>query len=249
VSVKFIVRNIGWVLPASTGCGSEILSRPEWLESDPEANAALLGFSARPYLQSVKGYLDPSSACFLAAASLALGGGGESGAEIRDRAGLSTVTQYGASQSGFRFYEQFLKKGVRFASPLLFPHSYSNTPGNLAAIEFRFGGPHMVFFGASNPIDALMFGCTRLQCGEVDEMLVGAYEAVGAASLPDSEHERVLNGAIVLWLVREDAGGVPVLRLTSEMVWDSVLSALCMVKGSVGALLAWIQQFKEGVQR
>lgn len=193
------VCGLGWVLPVGVGSGLEILKRVEELRGAPIVDSGLDDFSARPYLQSVKGYLDPAGAYCLSACSLALGTEGRETLEARgEMTGVSTITQYGAPQSGYRFYEQFLQKGARYASPLMFPHGYSNTAGNLGAIEFGFGGPHMVLYGTADVTEALDFAATRLADGTATDMLVACYEAVSPAVVPDATE--VLNGAVALWL-------------------------------------------------
>jgi hypothetical protein len=164
-------------------------------------NAPLEGFSARPYLRSVKGYLDPAGAYTLAAASLALGDQVQDAAGppvVRDDAGICLVTQYGAPSSAFRFFQQLVQKGPRLASPLLFPHGYSNTAANLAAIELGFGGPHMVLYGTADVAEGFRHAVRRLQDGSATDMLVAACEAVVPDAVPDDTS--VLNGAVVAWL-------------------------------------------------
>ena len=234
------IREIGWVLPSGVGAGAEILAHPEWLDWRAADNRALSEFSARDYLRSVKGYLDPSGACFLAAASLALGWKTRPQVPgIRDRVGLATVTLYGAPLSGYRFYEQLRQKGARLASPLLFPQSYANTPAALAAIEFGLGGPHMVFGGSAEVLDALDFALARLHDGTAEEMLVGAFEAVSAGPCPDGLE--VLNGGLVLRLGLTPDAASP-LRLA---VTDDVLAGPPVrdrtEAGAVHAMLSFLQ--------
>ncbi len=231
-----VIAGLGWVLPRGVGSGTALLAEEDLLDWTPADNAALDGFSAKPYLNSVKGYLDPASAYLLAACSLALQDwepAEESG--INEEFGISSLTQFGAPQTGSRFYSQLLEKGPRFASPLLFPHSYSNTAGNLAAIEFGFGGPHMVLYGTVDVRDALDFAATRLKDGTATDMLVGVYEAVSDAAV--SADTRVLNGAVALWLTCRSAGveGVP-LPVDAAMAGPGTESWL--TGGSVNAMLA-----------
>ena len=191
---------IGWVLGDGTGCGVDNLSQERRLSLREHAvDGALAGFNPKPYLTTVKGYLDPASAYCLAAGSLALsevGIGDPTGSNLK--AGICTATYYGAPTSGFRFFTQLIQKGPRLASPLVFPHSYSNTAGNLAAIEFGFAGPHMVFYGRQSIAELFEFAFTRFEQGEVTDMLVGAYEADCREALPDDV--KTVNGAVMLYL-------------------------------------------------
>ena len=194
------VTGIGWVLPGGTGSGAGFLDVACAWHWQPTDNGALAGFSAKDYLASVKGYLDPASAFCLAAAVLALGERAPTaaGGALRTRSGICTNSRYGATLSGYRFTEQLLQKGPRFASPLIFPHGYANTAGNLAAIEFGFGGPHMVLYGEQDVREALEFAARRLHDGSADEMVVAVYESAEGLALPDGQ--AVAHGALALYL-------------------------------------------------
>ena len=196
------ILQAGWVLPADIGSGDALFQHPEWLTAGPAVNDRLAGFSPKAYLKSVKGYLDPGGAMLLAAARLAIPADVDSG--TRDgRRGISTVTRYGSMGSGYAFFSQMASKGPRTASPMIFPHGYANTPGNLAAIEFGCAGPHMVFYGHQDVRAALDFAIARLLDGSADDMLVGFYESAPPPSLPDGC--QVLHGAVVLRLGLETA--------------------------------------------
>ncbi len=188
------VQSLAWVLPANVGTGAELLSHLEWFDWNDDVNAGLAAFSPKPYVKSVKGYLDPGGGYQLSAMALAIGENAVNG--LQERKGICTATRYGATTSAYKFFEQLAQKGPRLASPLIFPHGYSNTAGNLAAIEFGYGGPHMVLFGNQDVRETLEFAAARLADGTAEEMLVGAYEAGYTAALPDGR--QVLNGALAL---------------------------------------------------
>ena len=190
------VRQIGWVLPGHIGKGGEILEHPEWLQWQDDRNQLLADFSAKPYISSVKGYLDPAGAFLLAAMTLA--GAGDPGDIPPTRRGISSLSRYGALGSAFAFFTQLSEKGPRLASPLIFPHGYANTAGNLAAIEFNCAGPHMVFYGRQNPHEALAFAIARLQDGSADEMFTAFYESAVPAALPDGRS--LLSGGVAVRL-------------------------------------------------
>ncbi len=187
---KLFVRGLSWILPQDIGSGRGLLEHPEWLCP----GGSLEGFSPKGYVNSVKGYLDPAGAYMLSAFSL-LRTGAES-AGFNERCGIATLTRCGACKSAYTFFEQLATKGARFASPMIFPHGYANTAGNLAAIEFGYCGPHTVFYGSQSPAELLMFAAERFRHGDADEMLLGCYEATVPAAIPDGWS--VLNGAIAL---------------------------------------------------
>lgn len=187
------VRKIGCVLPQYVGTGELIMFHPEWFEKS-YGTSKLDGFNAKLYINSVKGYLDDASKFFLAAASMTL----ESpvNTEFNPRFGVASGTCFGSCASAFTFFSQLKQKGPRLASPMIFPHGYANTPGNLAAIEFGCGGPHTVLYGQQNMLEVLSFAYARLTDGTADEMLAGVYEATIPQAFPDDFS--TINGAIVL---------------------------------------------------
>ena len=231
---KLYVRNIGWVLPDGVGAGAEILRHSEWL-SNVAANGNLEKFDAKKYLSSVKGYLDPAGACFLGAFRLACG---DDEMKFDEKRGIASVTHYGSVKSAFTFYAQLVQKGARLASPMVFPHGYANTPGNLAAIEFGCAGPHTVLYGVQDVREALAFAYARLQDGSATEMFVGAYEAFLPMAFPNSQS--ALNGAMVLRVAAApsdgDVAALDMSRLFLEkstagagavaQLWEAV-SAVC----------------------
>ncbi|MBN2449566.1 MAG: hypothetical protein JXR77_04215 [Lentisphaeria bacterium] len=213
------VSGMGWVLPGSVGSGSEPLAAAWSTAWRPEDNALLAAFSAKPYLESVKGYLDPASSFCLAACALALGGPERKRPSgLRERAGLCTLTRYGATLSGFRFYEQLLRKGPRYASPLIFPHGYANTPGSLAAIEFEFGGPHMVYYGDQDVREGLEFAAARFADRTANELLLTAFESAEGDALPDGV--AVMHGAVALHLVADPPRN-PLLTIQPEGIRET----------------------------
>ncbi|MFT5128618.1 MAG: 3-oxoacyl-[acyl-carrier-protein] synthase II [Rhodothermales bacterium] len=189
------IVSAGWVLPGAIGSGARPPARASLAKND-----ALDGFSAKPYLHAVKGYLDPVGAYALAATALCLGEDAPRG----DGIGIACGTVYGAPQSAYRFFEQLVNKGPRLASPLIFPHGYASTAPNLAAIEFGLAGPHMVLWCETAWQEALFFATNALQRGQANEMLLLVCEASDATVVPDSYD--VLNGALCLRLRAGDTG-------------------------------------------
>ncbi len=195
---RVYIRSMGWVLPDNVGSGDGLLKHPEWLENTDASGLA--GFSAKEYLSSVKGYLDPASAYLLAACRLALGESSPDGPDVRR--GLCLFTEFGCPSSAFQFYKMFSEKGEH-ASPLLFPHTYSNTPSCLAAMENGLAGPHMVFYGEQDFSNALDFAKRRLLNGDADEMLLARVEAMEPNAFPDSV--KAVSGAVV-WVLSANSG-------------------------------------------
>lgn len=238
MNADIAVAGIGWVLPTGVGSGTEILERSDWARVSMTDKGSLAGFSAKPYLSSVKGYLDPAGSYCLAASALALGrDAGSQPTGLQENSGICTLTHYGAPLSGFRFYEQLVEKGPRYASPLIFPHGYANTAGNLCAIEFEFGGPHMVLSGPQDVREAFAFAAARLNDGTAGEMLVSVYESTDDRALPDDL--AILDGAVSFWLKpARDAAGL--LSLNMERIW-AVSGCFCGRSGAVMDALRFLR--------
>lgn len=195
---KVGLKRAGWVLPQGIGAGTAL---PEFDRScnltDP---GKLTNFSVKPYLHSIKGYLDPTGAYALAAVALCLGEDRD-GQKPRPKA-IVSATRYGAPISGMTVFRQAVTRGPRFASPMMFPHSYASTPANLAAIEFGLNGPHMIFSHCPDHEEALQCAAAWIRQQEVDDVLLLCFEAVTAEVVPDNTN--ILNGAVCLWLSASD---------------------------------------------
>lgn len=195
------LRRIGWVLPGLVGSGDQLP------DCGPEALAAareeLARFSVKPYLKSVKGYLDPAAAYCLGAAAQCLGDAAAVAAP--ERFAVVAATQYGAATSGYRFYGQLLAKGPRFASPLIFPHSYPNTAANLVAIEFGLAGPHLVLNNCPDPTEAWWSTLNCLRRSQADDALLLCCEGVPPELLPDGQEALV--GALCFWFTAHAPDG------------------------------------------
>lgn len=191
------------------------------------------GFEVHRYLESEKTYLDRASAFALVACSLARR---EAGFEVeRDagpRAGVVLGTGYGCLETMQVYYERVLERGARFASSLLFSHSYANTPASLAAIEFRLQGYHStVCSGLNSGAIALGQALDALQDGRAEALFAGGVEALSAPllrglsaylkppteSLPTLESSApgiVLGEGAAVFLLETKASVQPQARLT-----------------------------------
>jgi 3-oxoacyl-[acyl-carrier-protein] synthase II len=198
------LHRAGWVLPGNVGGGETLpgVAADELLQvADGFAE-----FSVKPYVQSVKGYLDPAAAYSLAAARLCLEDDGAVPEDMSDFA-IVAATQYGAPQSGYKFFQMLIEKGHRLASPMVFPHSYPNTAANLIAIEYGAAGPHMVLTTCDDAGGALDYGDLLIQTGTAENVLVLLSEAAESAHVPNGT--AVLNGAVCLWLKAGDGRPLP----------------------------------------
>lgn len=208
----FHVRGLAWLRPGGVVTGAAVLD-PRNLDWQASDNAGLDHFSAKEYVTSVKGYLDPAGSFFLAVcSSLRESFGGVEASRI----GVSSLSFYGAQGSGQNFFNQLHEKGARLASPLIFPHSYANTAGNLAAIEFSWSGPHMVFSGCQDVREGCEFALARLQEDDAEAMVVGFYEALPGSCCPPGLAVR--NGALAFVLSRNPGEAAPLLAFTAAQL-------------------------------
>ena len=250
------VQALAWILPAAIGSGRDLLDHPEWLTPGPGLDT----FSGKPYLASVKGYLDPGDAFQLAAFSLLRDSRSDAPAintrqgivtpasasastqsaapAINTRQGIVTYTHFGTCTSAFAFFDQLVRKGPRHASPMVFPHGYASAPGNLAAIELGCAGPHLVLTGPQNAAGALLFAADHFADDTADSMLIGAYEAPAHDALPDGRN--ILKGAIALRVSPtpspNDLAAIPVCALR-----ERCREPLPSTTGAIPALLSLLQ--------
>lgn len=171
---------IGWEA-FQTGLWSETRGF-DWAEGSggSASRAEVTDFQVQCFLESEKTYLDRASAFTLAACSLARR---EAGWETSDvppgRTGIVLGTAYGCLETMQAYYERLLARGAKFASSLLFSHSYANTPASLAAIEFRLGGYHStVCAGLTSGAAALAQAADALRDGRAEALLAGGVEAL-----------------------------------------------------------------------
>ncbi|MFQ6134171.1 MAG: beta-ketoacyl synthase N-terminal-like domain-containing protein, partial [Armatimonadota bacterium] len=142
--------------------------------------AECLDFYVEDYLESEKTYLDRASELLLAACHLALEDGAL-GARAMDheRIGLSIGTAYGCLGTMADYYRRVLEKGARFASTVLFTHTYANTPISLASIEYGIMGPtNTVCTGVTSGAGAISYAFDLLRHGRTDAMLAGGMDAL-----------------------------------------------------------------------
>jgi 3-oxoacyl-(acyl-carrier-protein) synthase len=150
-------------------------------------------------LPSVKTYLDRASEFTLAASMMALQSAGLNHDNISKwRTGAIMGSQFGCLTTLHTYTASLLQKGTRMANPLLFSHSYLNTPISLVAIEFGIGGHHGAFAGENAGMMALDSAIEALQMNRADIIIVvgvdvisqpqyKALEAIGGLEYPIGE--------------------------------------------------------------
>ncbi len=96
-----------------------------------------------------------------------------------ERIGLSLGTGYGCLKTMYDYYTRVAAKGPRFASSVLFSHSYANTPASLVSIEYRIMGPtNTVCTGSTSAAGAIGYAFDLLRHGRIDAMLAGGVDSL-----------------------------------------------------------------------
>jgi 3-oxoacyl-[acyl-carrier-protein] synthase II len=141
-------------------------------------------FKLESYLSSQKTYLDRCSAFALAGCALALRDAGLTWPLNDDTSthdglcGIALGTHLGCIETMKVFWDKATERGTRLANPLLFSHSYFNTPISLCAIEFGLKGYHTTFCaGQQSGIEAVRAALGAIQLGHAQMMLCGGVEA------------------------------------------------------------------------
>jgi 3-oxoacyl-(acyl-carrier-protein) synthase len=143
------------------------------------------GFNLKDYVPTVTSYVDRCSALAMAASKLALEDAGVLEREARERPwGLVYASHWGCLDSMELFFAK-VAKNPKFAPPLVFSHSYANSPSSLVCIEFGLNGVGATFSeGATGAITALGWARDRLErtAGrEVGGVLVCASDSLSKA--------------------------------------------------------------------
>lgn len=179
------------------------------------------GFKLAEILPSMKTYNDRASEFTLAACHLALQDAGLSADGYdRWRAGIILGSTYGCLSTLYTYTAALQQKGPRFANPLLFSHTYVNTPTSLAAIEYGLGGHHGTYAGHDAGHQALAAAREALQLGRADLLLVVGVDVLSeplarASTAPDAPAAPLGEGACALVLetaahaAARGAAGVP----------------------------------------
>lgn len=148
------------------------------------ATLTIENFKLEHYLASQKTYLDRCSALALGSSALALR---DAGLEWPVAAhhyaasafGLVIGTHLGCIETMKVFWDKTLERGISHANPLLFSHSYFNTPASLCAIEFGLQGYHTTCCaGHESGIAAVRVAYDAIRRGHVRAMLAGGVEAL-----------------------------------------------------------------------
>ncbi|BCM92464.1 hypothetical protein IAD21_04344 [Abditibacteriota bacterium] len=169
-----------------------------------EGATSIPDFDLKNYPVAPKTYLDRASALALAACSVAIQEAGLT-APLGDEVGLCVGTQFGCVQTMASFESKLAETGAKAVSPLLFSHSFFNSPAAILSIEWGMRGHHAPFCGARAGLDAVEAGRDALLLGQASTMICGAVEANSPTRELSGEADSG-EGAIFLVLEKDGAG-------------------------------------------
>ena len=220
-------------LGAITSQGDFTLHSPATRRS---SGVSLKEFDLKTYLASPKTYLDRAAALALAGGALALSDSGLQG-PFDEEFGLAVGTLHGCVDTMRAFESKLAESGPRGVSPLLFSHSYFNSPASLCAIEWGLKGYHATVCGPEAGVQALEMAAYAIELGHATRMLAGAAEAATAGR---SLGEEILGqGEGAIFVVLEDAvvaqaRGVGVGN--GAVAWETLLEKTKAARSGVGGL-------------
>jgi len=220
---RVYVTGLGCVCPL--GFGADALAGAFWsgpddiaasgTERDEQHTACRVPeLEMGDFIETTRPYLDTHSRFSLAAVSLALASAGIESDELDPaRSGLASATVFGNVGSQEKFHHLVREKGVRLASPVLFPHCYPNTTNSLLAIEFGLRGYNQNVCGdCVCGAKSVQIGDAALRDGLADMMAVGGCDALTDALIerlsqgtPESDSLLPGEGASYLVLESRDA--------------------------------------------
>ena len=161
-------------------------------------------FDLKNYLDTPKTYLDRASALALAGCALALRDAGLQG-PFDGNFGIALGTQFGAVETMRSFENTLAEKGVKSVSPLLFSHSYFNSPISVCAIEWGLRGWHGTLCGPDATRDAVIAARDAIFLGHATRMLCGGVEALSPArALAGEQNPREWSA---FWVLERDGAG------------------------------------------
>ena len=202
-------------------------------------SATITAFDLKRYPVSPKTYLDRCSALALAGCGLALHSSGLAlPREDMGRCGITLGTQYGCLGTMKSFWDKIEEKGVSQASPLLFSHSYFNSPISLCAIEWGLKGYHSTVCGADAGLDAIRTAWEAITLGHADIMICGGVDAAtpDRAALSGEEDGGEASAFLVLQARETAPDGAPVVDSESfDKIADLQLLAARDAWGNCGA--------------
>jgi 3-oxoacyl-(acyl-carrier-protein) synthase len=239
-------------LSAITARGDATLHGASTLAARENASFVIEDFALGDYLASAKTYLDRCSALALAGGALALRDAGIEWPVSEDKFGVTLGTHFGCLETMKGFWDNAVQKGVRLANPILFSHSYLNSPISLCAIEFGLKGYHTTFCAGENSgLEAVRAAFDAIRLGHADAMLCGGVDAVTPTRVLCEGGDRI--GEAVVFFVLESTAhaarrSAQSTLAISDMILDEAAKRLESTRAEFGdcggaqSILALLQE-------
>lgn len=234
--MEIIITGLGAITPR----GDYTLNSPA---KPRESDGALTDFDLKTYLQTPKTYLDRCSALALAGCALALQDAGLAGTFNEDF-GFSLGTEYGCVETMRGFEAKLAESGARAVSPLLFSHSYFNSPASLCVIEWGLKGYHATLCGPESGWEAVATARDALLLGHAKRMLCGAVDALSPARTLGDESAAPAEASVFLVLEAGDENSTGVRW--DALVRGDVDAAAAEEFGDCGAVLSLLARLDLG---
>lgn len=203
-----------------------------------ENEVALPDFELKNYLSTPKTYLDRASALALAGCASALENADLEGPFDGDF-GITLGTRFGCVETMRTFEEKLSTGGPRAASPLLFSHSYFNSPISICAIEWGLKGYHGTFCGENAGLDAVWVARDAIALGHASFMLCGGVEALSGAR--EWAEEPNPAEASVFWVLGRKAESKPDFSAIFGETQNATAPQSLGDYGAVAGLLAYVK--------
>jgi len=154
------------------------------------------GFELEDHIETVKTYIDRTSAFALAACAMARNQAGWS-LEGDDEwsSGLSLGTAWGCAGSTELYSQKFVNSGPKLVPPLIFIHSYANAPNSIIAIEYNIRGFNACLAGGhASGLQAVAYGGDQIRLGRTRYLLAGGTDSLTRFALRGYMSEGRLSG-------------------------------------------------------
>lgn len=154
-------------------------------EENPPPVAEAQDFLLEDHIETVKTYIDRTSAFALASCGMARKHAGwELSEEEETLSGLSLGTAWGCQDSVERCAEKFVKSGPKLVPPLVFTHSYANSPNSIISIEYSIRGFNACFAGGrASGLQAVCYAADQVRLGRSKFLLAGGADSLSRFTL------------------------------------------------------------------
>ncbi len=201
-------------------------------------STALPDFQLGNYLDTKKTYLDRCSSLTLAGGALALRDAGIDWPTQNEKFGITLGTHLGCVETMKGFWDKAHERGVRLAPPLLFSHSYFNTPISLCAIEFGLKGYHTtICAGEKSGLEAVRAAFDAIRLGHADAMLCGGVEALTPTRALCEPNENIGEASVFFVLENTESAanrGAKNSRSINDMDFEAALEHREKVRSEFG---------------